>query len=613
MIQRLFVPLAFRSLLLSIVVAGIASIFIAPMRLLHGDQIMSATLRDVSAGVSWSGTSLISASAFDPKTCQQAQTCDIFTLKLEVSNEYRKFHPDFAVAIRLDWDDPQNDFDLYLSKDGHTMENSSQGQTNAEELRLNHPANGIYHVFTHAASIVPQTPYNGRVRLLPSPQNPPPRSARYQKDPDGKFGPAVLQFAPELDVERIEKSEGLRTDIEIDPFGSVYVAADGSDLTVGDPQVTLGKLYVHERPEWAVAVGSSRLYVTSPKDSDLVLRRSADGGRTFTTSTVITHLWDTTAGTGQGNLITDRNGTILNVFTGSSRNEIYLARSIEPCEKFVARRIFIGGPGVTVNHPYPVLALDRAGGLHVVFSDGTAVYLISSADGGMTWKDPVQVNDRTDPETPSASSPWVFAGDSGRVGITWIGIAGDAFYAFTPDAFASVPTFSYVQIGDAQANANLPSGAVDPFGNANLVYGHTRVLRQIGGERFLFGPFVTAAGNLQTESGVKHISLNVRQDFSGNVTFLDEQRKLSLKSVQFTSSKRMDQKIAVSGRGKLQDGTPVTFTLVTGDPQGSDKDFSISISNGYFAAGILQNTASMETKVQKALRNDKKMNSGGPN
>lgn len=606
MIRRLIVPLALRSVLLSIVVAGIASIFIAPMRLLHGDQTMSATLRDVSAGVAWSGSSLTSGGPFDPKTCQQAQTCDIFTLKVDVSDQFRKLHPDFIVSVRLDWDDPQSDFDLYLSKDGRTIDNSSQSETNAEELRLGQPANGIYHIFTHAASVLAQTPYNGRVRILPSPQNPPQRSARYQRDPDGKYGPAVFQFAPEIEVERVDHSDGLRTDIEIDPFGSVYVAADGSDLALGDPQFTVGKLYVHAHPEWAAALGGSRLYVTSPKDSDLLLRRSTDGGRTFKVSSVITHLWDPSASSGQGNLITDRNGTLFNVFTGSSRNEIYLARCAEPCERFITRRIFSGGPGVTVNHPYPVVALDRAGGLHVVFSDGKTVYLISSADGGTTWKDPVAVNDANDPDTPAASSPWIFAGDSGRVGITWLGITGAAFYAFSPDAFAPVPVFSYVMIGNAQPNANVPSGAVDPYGNANIVYGHTRVLRQTGGDRFLFGPFVTAAGNLQTESGVKRVSFNVRQDFSGNVTYLDEQRKLSLKSLQFTSSKRMDQKIAVSGRGRLQDGTQVTFTLVTGDPQAGDKDFSISMSNGYFAAGVLQSTSPAETKVLKA-------NAGGLN
>jgi hypothetical protein len=317
---------------------------------------------------------------------------------------------------------------------------------------------------------------------------------------------------------------------------------------------------------------------------------------------VITHLADPAAAQAQGNLVTNGAGTLYNVFTGTSRNEIYLAKCVEPCERFVTRRIFSGGSGITVDHPYPVVALDRAGGLHVVFSDERSVFAISSADGGATWKDVVVVNNPDDSDTAVATAPWVFAGDSGRLGVTWLGARGDVYYAFTPDAFAPVPAFSYVAISDGQMHANLPSAVADPFGNANIAYGRTRILRQIAGERVVFGPLMTAAGLVKTEGGTKRVSFNVRQDFSGSLTYLDEQRRLSLRSAQFTSSKRIDQKIAVSGRGRLHDGSEVTFTLVTSDPNTKDRDFSISMSNGYFAAGVLQDAPGMETKLHKAER-----------
>jgi hypothetical protein len=602
MIRRLLVPLAFRSLLLSVGVAGIASLFLAPVRLLRGEDATAATLRDVSAGASWSGRSVAGNAVFDPSGCRISQTCDVFTVNVDVSNEYRKRHPNFALAVRVNWEDAQTDFDLYLMKGGRSIEDSRQGQTNSEELRLDQPANGLYDIYVQTASAAASTAYNGRARLLASPSTPSTRSARYQKDPDGKYGPAVFQFAPEQTLDRSDRSElgeHLRTDIEIDAFGNTYVSSDGSDLALGDPLSALGQVYSRPKSQWAAALGGARLYVAFAEDSRLMVRRSDDGGRTYRQEAVITRFPNSTVASGQGNLVTDHAGTLFNVFTGTARNEIYLAKCSEPCDRFMTRRVFTGATGMSVDHPYPVVALDRARALHIAFSDGQSVFLISSVDGGATWRDAVRVNDPDDSETAMATSPWIFAGDSGRVGMTWLGQNGEVFYAFTPDAFASVPTFNYVRLSDAQPSPALPSAAVDPFGNSNIVYGRTHFLQQIAGEQLFFGPLMTAAGTLQTETGTKQISFSVRPDFSGHITFLDEQRRLSLRSASFTASKRIDQKIAVSGRGKLQDGSEVTFTLVTSDPKAKEKDFSISMSNGYFAAGVLQSTSSTAPKMLK--------------
>src|SRR5262249_33999413 len=67
-----------------------------------------------------------------------------------------------------------------------------------------------------------------------------------------------------------------------------------------------------------------------------------------------------------------------------------------------------------------VAAADRAGGLHQVFSEGDMIYLTSSADGGLTWKDSVAVNSPDDPAISIAASPSIIAGDAGRIGITFI-------------------------------------------------------------------------------------------------------------------------------------------------------------------------------------------------
>src|SRR6266404_7119420 len=83
MVQRLILPLAFRSLLVSILVAGVAALFTAPVGLVGGEQTTSATLKEMSAGVSWTGNSIAS---------------EVFMLKVEIADEYRKLHPNFAVS-----------------------------------------------------------------------------------------------------------------------------------------------------------------------------------------------------------------------------------------------------------------------------------------------------------------------------------------------------------------------------------------------------------------------------------------------------------------------------------------------------------------------------------
>lgn len=225
MIHRLMVPLAYRALLLSMVVAGIVSVFLAPIRLLRGEQAMSATIREISAGVSWTGNAVASSTTFDPKTCQPSKTCDIFTLTVGISDTYREKHPDFAVAIRLGWDDAQNDFDLYVGKGGELIAASSQGQTDSEEVYLDQPANGIYHVFTQAVSAASRTRYVARVRVVPSAPEPSQRTANYKQDPDGIDGPAMFQFAPEPLPASTASDPNARTSLEIDPFGNIHLAS----------------------------------------------------------------------------------------------------------------------------------------------------------------------------------------------------------------------------------------------------------------------------------------------------------------------------------------------------------------------------------------------------
>lgn len=513
MIQRLVFTLAFRSVLLAVVIAGIACVFIAPVGLVRGEQTMSGTLRAVSAGVTWSGR-------------PHESTPDVFTLKVDIPDSYRAEHPDFAVLIRLEWDGIGNDFDLAVSRDGRTVQDSIQGQTEFEEVRLNQPENGIYHIFARATASETSASYTSRIRLVPSPPSPPRRVATYYADPDGPLGPEMFQFLPQPPVSGLPATHSSRLNIEIDAFDRTLIGAAEKSVI-------------------------------------------------------------------------DRSGTRLKAFVGTSPGELYLGRCPKPCEsrKFVPRRIFTGGSGMRMNHPYPTIAADRAGGLHVAFSDGHDVFLISSADGGATWKDAVIVDDPSAEDAESAIGPWVIAGDSGRVGLTWTAANGRVYYAFTPDAFSPMPRFSYVSLGAAASPETLTSAAIDPFGNANLLFGSS-LTRQIAGDHLFFGPLVTVVGKLKTETGTKQVSFSVRQDISGSLHYIDEGSKLSLSSARFTSSRYQGNQIALAGTGRLNNGTPVTFAVVSSDLKSDKRDFSISMSNGYYASGLLEPASATQSEVK---------------
>jgi len=470
-----------------------------------------------------------------------------------------------------------------------------------EELRIDRPHDGIYHVFTSTTALLSATAYRGSASVVGAVRSPAQRNSRYLKDPDGRAGPLMFQFAPEIQRPTGDDVPGARTSIAIDVFGNTYIAADGSSLALGEAQITIAKLYDYQYPQWAAALGASRVYVASAAEDRLVLRRSDDAGRTFDEPSVIARLADPGVSAGHGNLVVDSDGTVYNVYTSTSHNEIFLAICESRCERFVTRRIFSGASGMTLAHPYPVLAVDNSGGLHVVFNDGRTVFLISSADGGATWKDAATVNNPDDPETASASSPWVFAGDSGRLGIVWTGPRGNTYYAFTHDAFSAVPAFSYVDVGDPEPNAGLPSGAADPFGDASIVYGSGRFVRQVSGERLISGLSVIETGVLKTDTGAKRFSLITRQDLSGRLIFLDEERRVSLRSTQFTAFTRHNEKTSISGKGVLQDGTAVSFTVVVSDAAGRvarARNLTIAMSNGYFAAGVLE-PEPLETKLHQ--------------
>lgn len=107
-----------------------------------------------------------------------------------------------------------------------------------------------------------------------------------------------------------------------------------------------------------------------------------------------------------------------------------------------------------VSFVFPVLAVDRAGNLYTVWSQGGQnIYLATSTDRGKTWSQ----RKRVSTFAGTNIMPWVVAGDPGRVAITWYRspLAGNPnsltsewtiHMAQSLNAFDAAPSFQTVQV-----------------------------------------------------------------------------------------------------------------------------------------------------------------------
>jgi len=211
--------------------------------------------------------------------------------------------------------------------------------------------------------------------------------------------------------------------------------------------------------QWIAAYGDKTLYLTYKQlgavvvsgTPSIVAVKSTDGGLTFPQITEVTTPVSGVQPGDQGNIAVDpRNGNVYNVFFDQTSTQVYLARSTDGGSTFDLKLIYQGPADTSLAHVFPAIAVDGAGNLHVVFSDGVNTYLTASRDQGATWSHVVRVNNGA--ATRTAIQPWVVAGDAGKVNITWLGSSAtnfldssanwQVFMAQSQNDFASVPTFA---------------------------------------------------------------------------------------------------------------------------------------------------------------------------
>jgi hypothetical protein len=108
----------------------------------------------------------------------------------------------------------------------------------------------------------------------------------------------------------------------------------------------------------------------------------------------------------------------------------------------------------TGNVLFPVLSIDTAGNLYVVWSNGSNIFMRTSTDRGDTWSATVQVN----PPSLGGSNimPWIVAGDPGRVDIVWYHTAGanntsavwDIYMAQSLNALSATPSLPFNKVNE---------------------------------------------------------------------------------------------------------------------------------------------------------------------
>ena len=316
---------------------------------------------------------------------------------------------------------------------------------------------------------------------------------------------------------------GADDSIDVSPGGYLYI----SSLYIGSVTVSTSydggtggvepgqKWEVHpaatgipiEDRQWVAAYGPQTLNMTvrqAPGTGRLLFTKSTDAGKTFSPPILLT-----SANSTEGNLVVDPyNGNLYTTFIpAGALNRIDLLKSTDGGATWTTKTgIYTGPAGSDPAHKFTILAVDRGGNLHLVFSStssstGTHVYLTSSTDQGATWLPAVQVDSGAG-NTTTAVQPWVVAGSAGVVNITWLGSPASSpvksnwhvFFAQTRNALVANPTFAENQVetavmhdqdicfngsGCANNQSQSPGNrdlleyytmTLDPEGNANIAY-----------------------------------------------------------------------------------------------------------------------------------------------
>ncbi len=177
--------------------------------------------------------------------------------------------------------------------------------------------------------------------------------------------------------------------------------------------------------QWVAAFGNGIAYATwrNLAGSNFWLFKTTDGGLTWDKGRLVGQVGQS------GALMIDKqkrkvvvNGVekdavlLYQVFYTGTNVRVFRITDFMDGTPMVVNNFSIANPGVSVSNVFPVLAIDRAGNLYVVWSQtASAIWMAASSDRGATWTVPVRVSTLTGTNI----MPWIVAGDPGRVDVIW--------------------------------------------------------------------------------------------------------------------------------------------------------------------------------------------------
>ena len=261
--------------------------------------------------------------------------------------------------------------------------------------------------------------------------------------------------------------------------------------------------------QWVAAYGPQTLYMTfdqAPVNTTIWFTKSTDAGKTWSAPSMLIPL---TSLRRENNVAVDQfNGNIYTTYTPSGKPyELHLLKSTDAGATWTNTIIYSAPATACLENAFPIIAVDRGGNVHVVFTQSTGctartnahVYLVSSPDAGSTWTSPLQIDSGSG--NNSTVMPYIAAGSPGVVDVTWYGSSmsspdstpanqsqwWNVYFAQVTNALQANPVIAQSTVASAVHNlpicsqggnctgntrdlAEYYSMTVDPDGNANIAY-----------------------------------------------------------------------------------------------------------------------------------------------
>ncbi len=236
---------------------------------------------------------------------------------------------------------------------------------------------------------------------------------------------------------------------EVDPAAAAIVGDDRQWVAAYGPQ-TVGMTY-------AANTGAA-------PEVGLFFVKSTDGGKTYGAPVQVngSNVPPTlNAINVEGNLVVDPyTGTFYTCFIpASSVNVIDLVSSTDGGNTWNVTAAYQGPAGSSARGVFPIMALDRGGNLHLVFTQTDSgghshVFLTSTANPSApspTWTSAVQV----DSGLGTSCEAWVVAGSPGIVDVAWLGSSAtsatvvsdwNVYFAQVTNSLSATPTISQSQV-----------------------------------------------------------------------------------------------------------------------------------------------------------------------